>query len=240
MSAPLSEQQLAEIRDVDPGDWYAGPWTVEYVETNGDDFAHYVVKEPDGQIVASLPDWAGPLAHFIAEARTAMPALVAEVERLRAALSEATDTVAERDSEIGGWSARVAKLEAERGQWKATAERLAGDAGLIPKTTPAPARTAIFPNGKAAFLAKKLSEERAVVSATAVDSTTVDLHVRPASLDEWEFWQRRFHVEPGKATHRGSFATATGTFGTGLRVLLTGLGVGSLYAAERDRNGGAS
>lgn len=42
-----------------------------------------------------------------------VPALLAEVERLRAALSSATDVIAERDDEIGDWSAKNAALRAE-------------------------------------------------------------------------------------------------------------------------------
>lgn len=50
---------------------------------------------------------------FIAHARADVPALLAEVERLRAALSSATDVIAERDDEIGDWSAKNARLRAE-------------------------------------------------------------------------------------------------------------------------------
>lgn len=42
------------------------------------------------------------------------PEIAAELDRLRSALSEATDSIASLDSEIGGWSARVAELEGER------------------------------------------------------------------------------------------------------------------------------
>lgn len=96
------------------------------------------------------------------------------------------------------------------------------------QTTIEPAKS-----NKAAFLARKFAEERAVVTAVAIDETTVDLTVQPASLDEWAFWQRRFHVEPGQSTYRGSYATAKGMFGSSVQVLLTGLGVGALYAAEQ-------
>ncbi|MGX1632701.1 hypothetical protein ACWGUL_01385 [Streptomyces albidoflavus] len=52
-------------------------------------------------------------AEFSAQARTDVPALLAEVERLRAALSSATDVIAARDDEIGDWSAKNAALRAE-------------------------------------------------------------------------------------------------------------------------------
>lgn len=45
---------------------------------------------------------------------TDVPALLAEVARLRAVLSDAADNVAERDDEIAGWSAKNAALRAER------------------------------------------------------------------------------------------------------------------------------
>lgn len=43
--------------------------------------------------------------------RDYLKAVLAEMDRLRAALSDAADQVAGLDAEIGGWSARAAELE---------------------------------------------------------------------------------------------------------------------------------
>lgn len=110
----LSEQQLAEIQATDIGEWCEGPWTQDPVEGPEGEAGHFLVKDRDGQVVAMVPHWAGPIALFIAASRTDVPALLAEVARLRGALSEATGYVAELEADIGGWSARVAELEAER------------------------------------------------------------------------------------------------------------------------------
>lgn len=116
MSA-LTEQLLAEIRSVDPGDWCAGPWTQDPVEGAEDEGGHFVVKDADGTAVATLPQWAGSLALFIAVARDGMPALVAEVERLTAQVAEL-----EKDS------ATLAALEAAGvDSWEGYSNALAGE-----------------------------------------------------------------------------------------------------------------
>lgn len=113
MSAPLSEQQLAEIRAraeaATPGPWCTDDWEI-YTGTEYLPWSSLWIGE-----TCRADDCHGSRddAAFIAAARTDVPALLAEVERLRAALGTATDEVAERDAEIGRWSARVAELEAQ-------------------------------------------------------------------------------------------------------------------------------
>ncbi len=96
------------------------------------------------------------------------------------------------------------------------------------------------PANSAEFLARKVSESfDGVVSAEPTNAKTLRLEVRPDSLGVWDWWLDRFHVPVGTATYRGSCATAKGSFGR-VTVLLTGLGVGELVAAEFRNNGGAS
>lgn len=120
----------------------------------------------------------------------------------------------------------------------AVAEPVPAEEPRIGKT--APARTPVALNSPAAWLARQLNQTRTgLVSVDQVDATTLTVDVAPESLDDWEWWLGRFNIPPGTATFRGSFATAKGSVG-GVRVLLTGHGVGALYAAERDAGTGGS
>jgi hypothetical protein len=53
-------------------------------------------------------------AEFIAAAREDVPALLAELDRMRAVLRDACDQIAELESDLGGATAQVAALEAAR------------------------------------------------------------------------------------------------------------------------------
>lgn len=80
----LTPEREAEIRAAHPGYWYAGPWCSEYVDGQADEPASYrVVHQESGTTLATLPDWAGPIALFVADAHDAGPELLDEVERLR-------------------------------------------------------------------------------------------------------------------------------------------------------------
>jgi predicted nuclease with TOPRIM domain len=119
MTEPLSPERLAEIRDTDPGDWYRAPWTTEYVDSDGDEPDYYRVKS-EGETIATLPDFAGPLALFIADAREAVPELLGEVDRLTAELAKYVGhepTVAEEMQYLKGENDR---LSSEVEQWRAT------------------------------------------------------------------------------------------------------------------------
>jgi hypothetical protein len=108
---PAYEQRIAEIGDRVAGA-ASGPWRTE-VLADGDGGAYVGVVAASGMCVLPPLDVDPGDVEFIAAARSDVPALLAEVGRLRAALSEATDHVAEQDAEIGRWSARVAELEAQ-------------------------------------------------------------------------------------------------------------------------------
>ncbi|MFJ7999050.1 hypothetical protein ACIQ7D_18145 [Streptomyces sp. NPDC096310] len=88
----LSPEREQEIRETHPGTWYAGPWTQDYVDSNpdGTEPAYYrLVHHESGTTLATLPDFAGDIALFIADAHEAVPELLAELDRTRAALRAA-------------------------------------------------------------------------------------------------------------------------------------------------------
>lgn len=91
----------------------------------------------------------------------------------------------------------------------------------------------------AARLAQVLIRYDDAAAAQPVDATTLELTVEPADLDRWQWWLDLVAAPVGQATFQGSYATAKGSIGRAT-VLLTGVGVGALYAAERDRVGGES
>ncbi|MFF4746845.1 hypothetical protein [Streptomyces sp. NPDC001268] len=141
MAERLSPEREQEIRESHPGDWYAGEWRSEYVDDCGD--AYYRVIHVEGESVtrlAMLPDWAGPIALFIADAHDAVPELLAEVDRLRAAYNAVSerehDLINERDAVLQ----RVAELEAQRERRRVRLIALQNDALNM--------RGALSPNGE--------------------------------------------------------------------------------------------
>jgi hypothetical protein len=82
-TAPLTTEREQEIRDSIPT-VYTAPWTVEPMEDNTWRVM-YATDHPLAGLVAEVPDYGAQLAEFIAEARTAVPELLAEIDRLRAA-----------------------------------------------------------------------------------------------------------------------------------------------------------
>ena len=85
----LSLEREQEIRESHPGAWYGGPWTQDQVDSDGSDPAYCrVVHHQSGTVLATLPDFAGGIALFLADAHDAVPELLAEVDRLRARVGE--------------------------------------------------------------------------------------------------------------------------------------------------------
>lgn len=71
-----------EVRTYDLGEWLAGPWVQEPIESEEGD--HYQVTHKDsGQVLATLPAWAGSIALWMCVARDAVPALLADNDQLR-------------------------------------------------------------------------------------------------------------------------------------------------------------
>lgn len=105
VGALLTGEQLAEYRSADIGDWCQGPWTQDSVEGPTGEAGHFLVKDRDGQTVAMVPHWAGSIALFIAVARDAVPALLAELDEMRTVLAQS-------EQELTG--ARLALWEEEQ------------------------------------------------------------------------------------------------------------------------------
>jgi len=85
---------------------YDGPWYVQ-LDDDGRWKVGYPTDNPKAGRVATVPDYGEQLAEFIAAARTAVPALLAEVERLRAQQPTAAPAGG-RDINLHTWCARIA------------------------------------------------------------------------------------------------------------------------------------
>ncbi|MEE4598261.1 hypothetical protein V2J94_41570 [Streptomyces sp. DSM 41524] len=124
--APLLPEREQEIRESDPGDWYRAPWTTDYVEGNGeaDDPSYWRVIS-EGATIATLPDFAGNLALFIAEAREAVPELLAELDRVRAERDKWAAHLNATAQGAGRLQNQVDRLTAERNRAVRAFESLA-------------------------------------------------------------------------------------------------------------------
>lgn len=113
---PMPDDELAAVRAREaaatPGPWCTDDWEI-YQGVDYEAGAEWI-GETCRAVGRSQEDRAN--AAFIAAARTDIPVLLAEVARLRRALGEAADTVAELESEVGGWSARHAAEQARAEQ----------------------------------------------------------------------------------------------------------------------------
>jgi hypothetical protein len=88
---PLSPERLAEIRSTLLGDWLAGGWRVRCVPVPDarDRSEVFLPGAPaEDTVIATLPDWADPVAVFLADAHEAVPELLAEVDRLSKRVAE--------------------------------------------------------------------------------------------------------------------------------------------------------
>jgi hypothetical protein len=84
---PLPPERLAEIRSTLLGDWLAGGWRVRCVPVpDARDRSEVFLPDATAEdtVIATLPDWADPVAVFLADAHEAVPELLAEVDRLSA------------------------------------------------------------------------------------------------------------------------------------------------------------
>lgn len=70
---------------------YPATWTVEPAPVGDEHLVLYATDDPRAGLVATVPDYGYALAEFIAHARTDVPALLAEVERLTAELARSED-----------------------------------------------------------------------------------------------------------------------------------------------------
>jgi hypothetical protein len=82
-TTPLTDEQLEQV-EMTLHDHLGPGWTQEYVEGTADEPAYYRVATSAGTVVATVPDWAGSVALFLAEAQDYVPQLLGEIRRLRA------------------------------------------------------------------------------------------------------------------------------------------------------------
>lgn len=87
LATVMTAEQLLSIEQAHVGNYLGHGWTQDYFEMDGDEPAYYKVATPDGTVVATMPDWAGGVALFLAEAHDAVPQLIAEIRRLNATLA---------------------------------------------------------------------------------------------------------------------------------------------------------
>lgn len=86
MHDPMSPQREAIVRREMADPTYASTWHIRENEADGVDVWEVTHQ---GTVLATLPDWGGNLALWIAEARDDVPQLLALVTELRAELTEA-------------------------------------------------------------------------------------------------------------------------------------------------------
>ncbi|MEW2250421.1 hypothetical protein AB0907_24140 [Streptomyces sp. NPDC006975] len=86
MTEPLSPEREQEIRESIPT-VYRAPWTVHPDWEDDTWRVMYATDHPLAGLVAVVPDYGSHLAEFIATARTAVPELLDEIDRLRALLT---------------------------------------------------------------------------------------------------------------------------------------------------------
>lgn len=97
---PLTPEREQQIRDSIPTT-YGPPWTV-HPDMNDDVWrVKYATDHPLAGLVCEVPDYGAHLAEFIAEARTAVPELLAEIDRLRAQRKVLVAQLAKKDAESG-------------------------------------------------------------------------------------------------------------------------------------------
>lgn len=65
----------------DLGNWYEGPWT----QRETPDGTYQVVHQATGTVLATLPDFASPIALWMCVARDALPALLKDTAQQREA-----------------------------------------------------------------------------------------------------------------------------------------------------------
>ncbi|GAA2630114.1 hypothetical protein GCM10009863_51990 [Streptomyces axinellae] len=97
----MTPEREAIIRQQQPGDWLSGNWLIR--EATVDGVGVWQVTH-QGQVIATLPDWAGNLALWIAETHEDVPELFAVIDRLRARVAELEETVASQ-KEYTAWLA---------------------------------------------------------------------------------------------------------------------------------------
>ena len=228
MTAPLSEQQLAEIRAREAAAT-KGPWRTE---DDTKDLNRWVLSEDSTLAIGFgyVGNRTQDDAAFIAHARQDVPALLAEVERLWKQADVADECAKkmatrlhDRIAQLTAAEDRIRVLEAERHTTNESlsTERAAelGDKGeSAPGTVEDPAEPdgedEPEPDSPARRAAREIQAlHDPIVIGYVVCVNALRIVLRPNTWQEWQGWQRRLGAEPGGATYRGGTATAHGTWG---------------------------
>ncbi|MFC1420810.1 hypothetical protein [Streptacidiphilus cavernicola] len=120
MTAPLSEERLAEIQSLHLGCWYSGEWIVKHPHGSTGPAQVVHVGGFGDTVLAELPDFAADIAVFFADAHEAVPELLAEVARLKAVLAAAgpADGVNDIPPEPPSRLSRVRVVPTNSGGWR--------------------------------------------------------------------------------------------------------------------------
>jgi len=125
MTEPTAPLDLDAIRHRVPLG-HEGPWYVEFDEETGRWSVGYPSDNPLAGLIATVPDYGHHLAEFIAHARQDVPALLAEVDRLRMVVDAAkTWRNARYTAQAGAYAAELVQ---------AVDTYTAGDGRLQPRT----------------------------------------------------------------------------------------------------------
>lgn len=82
----MTPEREAVVRRQQPGEWLPEPWMIREATTADGDVWQVTHR---GQVLATLPDWAGNLALWMAETREDVPELLTVIDGLRAELAQA-------------------------------------------------------------------------------------------------------------------------------------------------------
>lgn len=110
---PLSPERLAEIRQGQPTDWLPARWSIHQIDGDGETASDYWQVCHGGTVLATLPDWAGNLALWMANSPDDIRDLLAEVVRLTARVAELERPEIERKRNEVRDSYRLCAAQAE-------------------------------------------------------------------------------------------------------------------------------
>jgi hypothetical protein len=121
---PLSEKREAIVRQNQIDGWLPGAWlireaTIDNNDETSDGIDVWQVTR-DGTVLATLPDWAGNLALWIAETHDDIPELLATIDQARAerdGYKAEAEQMKDRVAELEAIAANAKKLSS---QWKQT------------------------------------------------------------------------------------------------------------------------
>ena len=109
MHEPMSPQREAIVRREMADTTYGGTWHIRENEVAGVDVWEVTHQKT---VLATLPDWGGNLAMWIADARDDIPQLLALVTQLRAELTESNAKLEIAEGQTRERDERVTNLEA--------------------------------------------------------------------------------------------------------------------------------